>query len=151
MITIRQIKPDAPAVACFIRELDAYQESLYPPESNHLVPLSELSTPKYYFLGAFEKDMLVGIGSFLRTSSDYVEIKRLYVPQSSRKKGIAIIIMAALEESAREAGFLYAKLETGVHQVAAIQLYEKIDYATIKPFGKYTEDPLSVFMEKKLK
>jgi len=29
-------------------------------------------------------------------------------------------------------------------------LYEKLGYNRIDPFGEYKEDPLSVFMEKKL-
>jgi len=43
-----------------------------------------------------------------------------------------------------------ARLETGIHQHEAIDLYQKLGYSKIAPFGDYTEDPLSVFMEKKI-
>ena len=57
---------------------------------------------------------------------------------------------AALEKKARQEGFGEARLETGIHQRAAIKLYEKRGYEKIEPFGSYKEDPLSVFMRKKL-
>ena len=37
-----------------------------------------------------------------------------------------------------------------IHQRKAIDLYKKLGYSEIAPFGDYTEDPLSVFMEKKI-
>jgi putative acetyltransferase len=43
-----------------------------------------------------------------------------------------------------------ARLETGIHQHEAIDLYKKLGYLEIASFGDYTEDPLSVFMEKKI-
>jgi putative acetyltransferase len=42
------------------------------------------------------------------------------------------------------------RLETGTHQLASIHLYERLSYVTRGPFGSYAEDPLSVFMEKRL-
>jgi len=43
-----------------------------------------------------------------------------------------------------------ARLETGIHQHEAIDLYKRLGYLVIAPLGDYTEDPLSVFMEKKI-
>ena len=37
------------------------------------------------------------------------------------------------------------RLETGIHQQAAIALYERMGYHAIPPFGDYRPDPLSVF------
>ncbi len=42
------------------------------------------------------------------------------------------------------------RLETGIKQDAAIALYEKNGFARIGYFGDYPNDPLSVFMEKRL-
>jgi putative acetyltransferase len=41
-------------------------------------------------------------------------------------------------------------LETGIHQMAAIRIYDRIGFYRIPPFGEYTEDPLSFFYEKRL-
>ena len=59
-------------------------------------------------------------------------------------------LMDALEKKARQEGFSEVRLETGIYQLAAIKLYEKRGYEKIAPFGAYQEDPLSVFMGKKL-
>jgi putative acetyltransferase len=135
--------------------LDAYQAELYPPESNHLEPVEKLITPDYYFIAARREGELLGIGSFRRMpahkgSQPYVEIKRLYVPQKFRGMGLATQLMDALEEKAIAEEYPEACLETGISQLEALRLYEKRGYQKILPFGAYQEDPLSVFMRKKL-
>ncbi len=42
------------------------------------------------------------------------------------------------------------QVQAFIHQHAAIGLYETMGLTKIPPFGSYTEDPLSLFMEKKL-
>ncbi|CCE05871.1 IAA acetyltransferase (fragment) [Bradyrhizobium sp. STM 3843] len=42
------------------------------------------------------------------------------------------------------------RLETGIRQPAAIELYRSAGYVETQPFGSYELDPLSIFMEKKL-
>jgi hypothetical protein len=42
------------------------------------------------------------------------------------------------------------RLETGIHQAAAIRLYEGLGFQRIPPFGPYTEDPLSRCYEKRI-
>ena len=133
-----------------IEALDAYQASLYPPESNHLEPVEKLISPAYFFIAARQNQELLGIASFRRTTDSYVEIKRLYLPHQHRGMGLAIKLMDALEEKARQEGYSEARLETGIHQNEALSLYQKLGYEYTGPFGSYHEDPLSVFMRKKL-
>ncbi len=60
-------------------------------------------------------------------------------------------MIAALEKWLLESGVPLSRLETGIHQHAALRFYEKLGYARMaEPFGEYKCDPLSVFMEKKL-
>jgi len=42
------------------------------------------------------------------------------------------------------------RLETGIHQHAAIGLYEREGFRPIPPFGEYKDDPLSRFYEKQI-
>ena len=43
------------------------------------------------------------------------------------------------------------RLETGVHQPEALALFAAAGFKNCEPFGGYpTDDPLSVFMEKRL-
>jgi putative acetyltransferase len=149
-ILIKTADPRTPAIQELITELDAYQASLYPPESNHLEPVEKLVSPDYYFIAAWNDHEVLGIASFRRMPENYVEIKRLYVPHQNRSMGLAKKLMNALEEKATQEGFSEARLETGIDQKEALGLYQTLGYDKTEPFGSYQEDPLSVFMRKKL-
>jgi putative acetyltransferase len=78
-------------------------------------------------------------------------VKRVYVSPAARGRGLAKKIMARLEDEARAAGMTIARLETGIYQPAALGLYRALGYADCGPFGDYpADDPMSVFMEKRL-
>ena len=149
-IIICPADPRMPSIRKMISDLDDFQEALYPPESNHLEPVEKLVSADYYFIAAWNGYELLGIASFRRMPEKYVEIKRLYVPHQNRGRGLAIKLMNALEEKAVQEGFSEARLETGIHQNEALGLYQKLGYEKTGPFGLYLEDPLSVFMRKKL-
>jgi len=61
------------------------------------------------------------------------------------------VITEALETDLLTHGIHLARLETGVRQPEALALYEHFGYVRIPPFGDYREDPLSVFLEKRLR
>ena len=149
-ISIRPADTRTPPIQQQISALDEYQAALYPPESNHLEPVDKLVPPEYYFIAAWKGQDIMGIASFRRVSGTYVEIKRLYVPHQNRGLGLAIKLMDALEEKAIQEGYSEAQLETGIHQNEALSLYQKLGYEKTGPFGSYQEDPMSVFMRKKL-
>lgn len=134
-----------------ISELDEYQAALYPPESNHLEDVDELASPNVTFVMAYRAGQAVGCGAVKATcDGEYGEIKRLYVSSSARGMGVAKAMMACLESEMVERGIGVVRLETGIYQEAAICLYERLGYRRIGPFGAYKEDPLSIFMEKRL-
>lgn len=69
-----------------------------------------------------------------------------------RRRGLKLgrRLLAALEAHAAGLGRRCLRLETGIHQPAAIGLYRAAGYAGCGPFGNYAPDPLSLFMEKTL-
>ena len=151
VINIVQVNPADSQVREFIDQLDRYQLSMYPVESSHLDPADELASENVYFVGAYENERLVGIGAVKLMAHDcqYGEIKRVYVPEIARGKGVAIKIMDELESHLLEKGVTVARLETGIYQPEALGLYEKLGYVQRGSFGDYPlDDPLSVFMEK---
>ncbi|MBI5153646.1 GNAT family N-acetyltransferase [Candidatus Poribacteria bacterium] len=149
-MNIERADPAEPRIAAMIAELDAYQSELYPANSNHLVPIAELQKPGAYFVAAMEDGAPLGIGCFLCRGSEYIEIKRVFVPHVHRGRGIAKAIMNQLEARARGDGHTLARLETGIHQPEAIALYERLGYTRCARFGHYPDDPVSVFLEKRL-
>ena len=56
--------------------------------------------------------------------------------------------LALLESRAIGYGCKLLKLETGPYQPEALALYASAGYERRGPFGDYTSDPLSVFMQK---
>jgi ribosomal protein S18 acetylase RimI-like enzyme len=64
--------------------------------------------------------------------------------------GLGRLMLDHLADHARRHGVGILRLETGIHQRAAIRLYESEGFVTIPPFGAYREDRLSLFYEKRL-
>jgi GNAT superfamily N-acetyltransferase len=66
-----------------------------------------------------------------------VEVKRMYVVPDARRGGLARLMLAHLEATARTAGADAVLLETGTRQPEAMALYESSGYERIEPFGHY--------------
>ncbi|MGW0545139.1 GNAT family N-acetyltransferase [Streptomyces griseoincarnatus] len=65
------------------------------------------------------------------------ELKRMYVVEEMRGRGLARRILAALEEDARAASRVRMVLETGTKQPEAIALYTSSGYEPCEKFGYY--------------
>ncbi|MER5839487.1 GNAT family N-acetyltransferase [Streptomyces prasinus] len=65
------------------------------------------------------------------------ELKRMYVIEQMRGRGLARRVLAALEDDARAAGRLRMVLETGTKQPEAISLYTSSGYEPCEKFGYY--------------
>ena len=153
---------------------DEYMASLYPAESNHLVSSESLRTGDAVFLGAFisssmpstpetaeqsvKTDGLPSGGEFgecigcvaarFYREAAYAEIKRLYVQEAHRGRGLSRTLMSAIEAEILAEGIDCARLEMGIYQPEADTLYRSLGYRDIPPFGDYLVDPLSQFLEK---
>lgn len=99
---------------------------------------------------AYANEKAVGCGAFKEFDQSSVEIKRMYVREDSRGKGIAVEVLRELEIWAGELKFTLAVLETGKKQPEAIRLYRKSGYQTIPNYGQYAGMDNSVCMQKKL-
>ncbi len=132
-----------------IDALDAYQKPLYPEESHHGIDLDALRDPAVAFAVVRIDGAAVGCGAVV-VRDGAAELKRMFVDPERRGAGIGTALVAFLEAEAVSRGASVARLETGIHQHAAIALYERAGYAMRGPFGDYVEDPMSVFMEKPL-
>jgi GNAT superfamily N-acetyltransferase len=65
------------------------------------------------------------------------ELKRMYVIEQMRGRGLARRILTALEDHARAAGRSRMVLETGIKQPEAIALYTSSGYEPCVKFGYY--------------
>jgi putative acetyltransferase len=133
-----------------IAELDAYQSALYPPESHHALDLASVAEQGLLFVVARDgAGQAVGCGAVV-LCTEYGELKRMYVRPQQRGAGLAKRILRTLEDAAVASDCAVLKLESGPYQPEALGLYARCGYARCGPFGAYTDDPLSVFMQKTL-
>lgn len=81
---------------------------------------------------------------------EYGELKRMYVRPALRGRGLGRQLLERLAAHARANGVKVLRLETGIHQVEALGLYESFGFQRRGPFGTYRDDPLSLYLEKHL-
>jgi GNAT superfamily N-acetyltransferase len=99
---------------------------------------------------AYINDEAAGCGCFKPFDDASVEIKRMYVADEHRGKGIGEAILKELEKWAAESGYSFTVLETGNNQPEAIHLYQKLGYKIIPNYGQYADMKTSICMKKEL-
>jgi putative acetyltransferase len=151
-LTIAPESPNQPDVIALLEASDRYHAALYPSESNHLVSIESLMTPNSHFLVARGSDgWALGCGAILLSEDPgtmTAELKRMWVAPATRGSGLGRRLLEALEAAAIREGVTVLRLETGISQPEAIGLYRAAGFSERGPFGSYTADPLSIFMEK---
>ncbi len=98
----------------------------------------------------YEGETAVGCGAFKEYVKETAEIKRMFVREEVRGRGIAGEILAELETWAKELNYSQCILETGVKQPEAIRLYEKSGYVKMPSYGQYLNVGNSVCMRKSI-
>jgi putative acetyltransferase len=143
-------RPDTPEITALIDALDAFQKPLYPAQSHHGIDMQALTAPGVVFAVARDATgQACGCGAIV-LMRDGGELKRMYVPPEARGRGLGTALLRFLEAQARARGCAVLRLETGIRQPDALRLYARAGYLERGPFGAYSADPNSVFMEKAL-
>jgi putative acetyltransferase len=129
----------------------ALMEAHFPPESNQALGTEALRQPNVSFFGArlSPDGPILGCGG-LMDCGDYGEVKSLFTAPEARGHGIGMALMDRIEAEARALNLPVLRLETGGVLEAAVRLYERCGFTTCGVYGKYTFDPLSIYMEKHL-
>jgi putative acetyltransferase len=135
-------------------ELDAFLAGEYSAEQQHGVAIERLFEPHMRFFIARDGEEAVGCGGVALFDA-FAEVKRMYVRPAARGSGVAQALLARIEAEARAAGRTTVRLETGIHQPAAIRLYERAGFRACAAFEPYASMPpaaiaTSLFYEKTL-
>jgi len=149
-VTIEKERPDSDDAVTLINELESILAPNYPSESRHGFSVEKLIREQVAFFVIRQDEIPAGCGGVKIFGNEYGEVKRMYVRPQFRGLGLAKQILEHLTEFTRNQGISLLRLETGIHQVEAIALYEKMGFRSIDSFGEYTKDPLSRFYEKKI-
>jgi GNAT superfamily N-acetyltransferase len=147
---ITQEPPDSVDGMTLIGELQTHLESFYPPESRHGFSVERMVAEGVAFFVMRVDGEAAGCGGIKLFGQEYGELKRMYVRPKFRAGGFGKMILDRLAEHAREHGVTLLRLETGIHQEAAIRLYERHGFQRIGPFGAYTGNPMNLFFEKRV-
>jgi GNAT superfamily N-acetyltransferase len=143
-------RPDSADAVVLINELEAHLDPLYPAASRHGYSVEKLLAQNVAFFVLRNGDTPAGCGGIQLFGAEYGELKRMYVRPQFRGLGFGQLLLDHLVDYARANGIVLLRLETGIHQAAAIRLYERAGFQRIPPFGNYKEDPLSLFYEKRI-
>lgn len=154
-ITIHHERPDSHDATALILELDAILTPLYAVESRHGYSVQKLIEQQVEFYVARVAGVPAACGGIqwyrLPDEPPFGELKRMYVRPNFRGQGLAKRLLSHFEEVAGRNHVDRLRLETGIYQREAIQLYEMSGYSQIPPFGDYRVDPVSLCYEKRLK
>src|SRR5262249_25931137 len=138
-VTIAPERPDTPDAAALINELQTHLESFYPPESRHGFSVEKLIAQGGAFFVLRVDGGGGGCGGILLVRKEYGEIKRMYVRPEFRGREYGKRLIDHLAAYATSHGVTLLRLETGIHQQAAIRLYEGYGFRRGPPFPPHLE------------
>lgn len=93
---------------------------------------------------AYDNHQPVACGALKPFSSNEMEIKRMWVNPTVRRRGIAAAIVNDLLNWTAELGYSGCVLETGLNQPDAITLYRRLGFKEVSKWGAYTNAPNSI-------
>lgn len=148
--TITPERPDTADAVALITELDDEMIPSYPLESHHGYDVQKLIREGVAFFVLRVEGAAAGCGGVQVAGDGTAELKRMFTRPAYRGRGLAAAMLDHLIAHARAQGVTRLRLETGIYQDAALKLYERRGFVRIPPFPPYQEDPVSLFLEKRL-
>lgn len=148
-VRIERVSYDHPDAAKLIEEVQQEYVVRYGGPDDTPVDPAEFGPPEGLFLVGYLDGAPAACGGWRVRGSD-AELKRMFVTQTARGRGLARLILAELEAAALASGHDRLILETGSKQPEAVALYRSAGYADIKPFGHYAGAPLAIHLGKAL-
>ena len=150
-VTLRAVPYDDPVAVDLVGRVQQEYVDRYGGPDEAVVDPAEFLPPEGLFLVAEVAGEPAGCGAWRADPAGGVEIKRVYVAPGFRRRGLAQLVVAALERSAAAAGHGSVELNTGERQPEAIALYADLGYGPIEGYGIYACSPGAVFLGKDLR
>jgi GNAT superfamily N-acetyltransferase len=147
-LRIEQVAIDHPDATLLIEDVQQEYVVRYGGRDRTPMVASEVAPPSGAFYVGYRDGMPVMTGAW-RFRDDVqrlgsarpAEVKRMYVVPAARREGLARLMLAHLEATARTAGAQVMIMETGTAQPEAMALYLAAGYEPIEPFGHYRDAP----------
>lgn len=149
MLVVKKVNASDPDFRYLVSCLDLYLKVSDGDDHAFFDQFNHLDDIKYAVV-AYENDFAVGCGAIKHFDAETMEVKRMFVLDEKRGRGIATQILVELEKMAISLGYKKCILETGKIQKEAVALYMKNEYKVIPNYGQYAGVELSVCFEKML-
>ena len=153
-VTLRQVGYADPVAQHLIERVQQEYVVRYGGRDAAVVDPAEFSPPLGLFLVAEVDGVPAGCGGWRvheqGTEGSTVELKRMYVAPTHRRRGLAAVLLAELERTAAAAGHRRLVLNSGDRQPEALALYARAGYSPVSGYGVYADSPEAVFLGKDL-
>ncbi len=146
-ISVIRTNSDNEDFAALIQLLDKCLHERYGEQQKFFNQFNKLDAIKNVVI-AYVNGVPAGCGAFKKYSDHSIEIKRMFVKDEYRRRGIAEKVLKELESWAAESNFTAAVLETGRNQPESMDLYQKVGYVITENYGQYAGVEISVCMKK---
>lgn len=145
------LQDDVRALIAELNDALSAQAPDTPEEFNFRMTAEDMTGPETTVWVARLDGAAVGCGALLRHPDGLGEIKRMYVRPMAQGRGVAGLILAAIEDIAAADGLACLALETGGDGYAAARrVYERAGYQRCGAFADYPDNPYSTFYRKDL-
>ncbi len=147
---LRAVAYDDPVAQDLIGRVQQEYVLRYGGPDGAVVSPEEFRAPHGIFLVAEVDGVPAGCGAWRTVGDGRAEMKRVYVEPAFRRRGLAQVLVGALEGDAARAGMRCLELNTGHEQPEALALYAALGYTPVPGFGIYACEPGAVFLGKDL-
>lgn len=156
-LDLRAVRLDHPDALALIEHVQAEYVVRYGGPDESPMDADTFASPRGAFFVGYLDEVPVAMGGW-RLRPDVTalggtaaaEIKRMFVVEEHRRRGLSRAVLARLEESARAGRADVIVLETGMMQPEALALYATSGYVTVEGFGYYKDSPKSRYFGKRL-
>ncbi len=155
-LDIRRVGYDHPDAVALTELAQAFYVQIYGGPDATPYTIAEFTPPHGDFLVGYLDGRPVAMGGWrfvdaaVEGARRPAEIKRMFVRDDHRRRGLARALLHAVERSASAAGADWMILETGAPQVEALALYTAHGFTPITPFGFYSGEPSARNLGKRL-
>jgi GNAT superfamily N-acetyltransferase len=149
-LRLRALPYDDPMAQDLVERVQLEYVARYGGRDEAVVDPAEFLPPQGLFLAAEVAGEPVGSGAWRSLGAGVAEIKRVYVTPPFRRRGLAQLIVDALERSAAREGHRSVVLNSGSRQPEALALYAQLGYGPVPGYGVYACAPGAAFLGKEL-
>jgi GNAT superfamily N-acetyltransferase len=150
MLVVTPEDPSSPVAAPLLAHLTVEMAERYGDDRGAGFPASEVMAPRSVFLVSWFGGETVGCGALRGFDESTAEIRRIFVIERFRGRGIGRALLDELERFARQFGYARMMVEVGLRQPEAAGLFEKAGYERNRRKVDTAPGPHGLVFEKNL-